>query len=128
MGQNFAGVARIKVKGPAGTKITLRYGEGIFADGSLNYMTSVATQIKKGGIKGGPGAPETAWQEDGYILKGNGIEIWNPRFTFHGFRYVEITGWPGKPTLNDIEGLRMNSDLPQNGTFACSNDMFNQIT
>ncbi|MEP6596060.1 MAG: family 78 glycoside hydrolase catalytic domain [Ginsengibacter sp.] len=127
MGQNFAGVARIKIKGIAGTKITLRYGEGIFADGSLNVMTTAATQIKKGGIRGGPGAPETAWQEDGYILKGDGIEIWNPRFTFHGFQYIEITGWPGKPTLDDIEGLRMNADLSLNGKFACSNDTFNKL-
>ena len=127
MGQNFAGVARIKVKGPAGTKIVLRYGEDLWKDGSLNYMTSVATQIKKGGLKGGPGAPETAWQEDGYILKGEGTEIWNPRFTFHGFRYVEITGWPGKPAVDDIEGLRMNSDLPLNGTFSCSNNMFTKL-
>ena len=127
MGQNFAGVARIHVRGNAGTKITMRLGEDIFANGSINLMTAVATQIKKGGIKGGPGAPETAWQEDGYILKGGGIETWSPRFTFHGFRYVEITGWPGKPTVDDIEGLGMNSDLPQNGTFASSNDMFNKL-
>ena len=85
MGQNFAGVARIKVKGPAGTKIILRYGEDLWKDGSLNYMTTVATQIKKGGIKGGPGAPETAWQEDGYILKGEGTEIWNPEVYFSWF-------------------------------------------
>lgn len=127
MGQNFAGVARIKVKGTAGTKITLRYGEGIYEDGSLNVMTTSATQIKKGAIKGGPGAPETAWQEDSYILKGDGVEIWSPRFTFHGFQYVEITGWPGIPTVNDIEGLRMNSNLVSNGTFACSNTMFNKL-
>lgn len=127
MGQNFAGVARIKVKGPAGTRITLRYGEDLWKNGSLNYMTTVATQIKKGGIRGGPGSPETAWQEDGYILKGEGAEIWNPRFTFHGFRYVEITGWPGKPTVDDIEGLRMNSDLISSGTFSCSDTMFNRL-
>ncbi|MEO5892154.1 MAG: family 78 glycoside hydrolase catalytic domain [Ferruginibacter sp.] len=127
MGQNFAGVARIRVSGPAGTKIAMRYGEDIWKDGSLNYMTSVATQIKKGGIRGGPGAPETAWQEDDYILKGGSTEIWNPQFTFHGFRYVEITGWPGKPTLDDIEGLRMNTDLRLNGTFSCSNDMFSRL-
>ncbi|MCC6286252.1 MAG: family 78 glycoside hydrolase catalytic domain [Chitinophagaceae bacterium] len=127
MGQNFAGVARIKVRGVAGTKITLRYGEDIYADGSLNVMTTTATQIKKGAIKGGPGAPETAWQEDSYILKGEGLEVWSPRFTFHGFQYVEITGWPGTPAVGDIEGLRMNSDLETKGTFACSNDMFNKL-
>jgi alpha-L-rhamnosidase len=127
MGQNFAGVARIKVKGPAGTKITLRYGEGVFSNGSLNVMTTVSTQIKKGGIKGGPGAPETAWQEDSYTLKGIGLETWSPRFTFHGFQYVEITGWPGKPTQEEIEGLRMNSDLVSRGEFACSNELFNKL-
>lgn len=125
MGQNFAGVARIKVKGLAGTRVSIRLGEDVWKDGSLNFMTSVMTQIKWG--NGGPGAPPIAWQEDDYILKGEGVEIWNPRFTFHGFRYVEITGWPGTPTLNDIEGLRMNSDLQQDGSFSCSNDMFNKL-
>ncbi len=127
MGQNFAGVAKIKVHGMPGTKINLRYGEDLFKDGSLNYLTTVATQIKKGGIKAGPGAPETAWQEDNYILSGNGIESWSPRFTFHGFRYIEITGWPGTPTIDDIEGLRMNSDVMQAGTFACSNMQLNKL-
>lgn len=127
MGQNFAGSVRIHVSGSAGTEVRLRYGEALFKDGSLNYMTTVATQIKKGGISGGPGASATAWQEDRYILKGAGRESWSPRFTFHGFRYVEITGWPGKPAIADIQGLRMNSDLQPNGDFACSNDMFNQL-
>jgi alpha-L-rhamnosidase len=127
MGQNFAGVVRIKVKGPAGTTIRLRSGEGIFPDGSINLMTAVATQIKKGGIKGGPGAPETAWQEDRYTLKGSGLEIWSPRFTFHGFQYIEVRGWPGKPTLDDIEGLRLNADLNSAGTFSSSNEMFNRL-
>jgi alpha-L-rhamnosidase len=115
------------VKGLAGAKISLRYGEAIYPNGKLNVNSTVATQIRKGGLKGGSGAPETAWQEDDYILKGEGVEEWQPRFTFHGFRYVEITGWPGKPTEADVEGLRMNSDLPENGHFTCSNDMFNQL-
>lgn len=127
MDRNFAGVPRIHVKGPAGTKITMRYGEGLFKDGSLNVMTTVATQIKKGGIKGGPGAPETAWQEDSYILKGEGLETWSPSFTFHGFQYIEITGWPGTPSMDDVEGLRMNSDLPRAGEFSCSNELFNRL-
>ncbi|MBX2925345.1 MAG: family 78 glycoside hydrolase catalytic domain [Chitinophagaceae bacterium] len=125
MGQNFAGVARIKVQGPAGTHIVLRYGEDKLKDGSVNVMTSVAGQIKEG--NGGAGAPEIAWQEDSYILKGKGKEIWSPRFTFHGFRYVEVKGWPGKPTLLDMEGLRMNTDVPATGSFTSSNNMFNQL-
>jgi len=128
MGQNFAGVAQIRVKGKKGTQVKLKYGEDLLADGSLNYLTTVAGQIKEiWKMNGGPGAPPTAWQEDRYTLKGSGTEVWSPRFTFHGFRYVEITGWPGKPDLNSIEGLRMNADLPSSGEFSCSNPMFNQL-
>ncbi len=127
MGQNFAGVAAISVKGKPGTCITLRYGEALFPDGSLNGLTTAATQIKKGGITGGPGAPETMWQQDQYILNGTGTEHWHSRFTFHGFRYVEISGWPGTPTPNDITGLRMNTDLQENGTFHCSDSLFNRL-
>lgn len=125
MGQNFAGVARIKVKGKAGTTIVLRYGEDKLKDGGVNVMTSVAGQIKEG--NGGRGAPEIAWQEDRYTLHGKGLEVWQPRFTFHGFRYIEVTGWPGKPALNDIEGLRMNSDIETAGSFSSSNTMFNKL-
>ncbi|HEX8037703.1 MAG TPA: family 78 glycoside hydrolase catalytic domain, partial [Chryseosolibacter sp.] len=127
MGQNFAGVARIRVKGLAGRTVTLRYGEDVLEDGTLNYHTTVMTQIRKGGIKAGPGAPETAWQQDSYTLKGDGVEVWSPRFTFHGFRYVEITGWPGTPALSDVEGLRLSADLREAGTFSCSNDKLNKL-
>lgn len=125
MGKNFAGVAQIKVSGNAGTVIRLRYGEDKYADGSINLMTAVAGQIKNS--NGGPGAPAVAWQEDSYILNGKGTETWHPSFTFHGFRYVEVTGWPGKPTLNDVVGLRLHSDLATNGTFTTDNEMFNQL-
>jgi len=128
MGQNFAGVMRIRVKGKAGTRIKLRYGEALYPDGSLNYMTTVAGHIKEiWNLKGGPGAPTTAWQQDEYVLSGYGTETWNPSFTFHGFRFVEITGWPGTPTLKDLEGLRMNSDVERVGEFACSNQLFNKL-
>jgi alpha-L-rhamnosidase len=78
-------------------------------------------------MNGGPGAPATAWQEDAYTLKGEGTEEWSPRFTFHGFRYVEISGWPGAPEISSVDGLRMNSDLHEDGEFSCSNPMFNKI-
>ncbi|MDR0713652.1 MAG: glycoside hydrolase family 78 protein, partial [Bacteroidales bacterium] len=125
MGENFAGVARIRVKGPAGTRIVLRYGEDVKKDGSINVMTSVAGQIKSG--NGGPGAPAIAWQEDSYTLKGGKEEIWAPRFTFHGFRYVEVTGWPGIPGLNSLEGLCLSADVEPAGEFSSSNDMFNRL-
>jgi len=125
MGQNFAGVARLKVRGAVGTKITARFGEDIYSDGNVNFMTSVAGQVKHG--NGGSGAPEIALQEDSYTLKGIGLEIWQPSFTFHGYRYIEIQGWPGSPTINDIEGLRMNADVTEVGKFESSNAMFNQL-
>ena len=128
MGQNFAGVARIRVQGAAGIKITMRFGEDTLQNGQLNWWSSVAGQIKEAWrANGGPGAPKTAWQKDEYTLKGGGVEIWSPRFTFHGFRYIEVVGWPGIPKPDNFEGLRMNSDLPQNGSFECSNSMFNQL-
>ncbi len=127
MGQNFAGVVEISVKGKRGQRITLRSGEGLFPDGRINVMTTVMTQIKKGIISGGPGAPETAWQEDSYTLSGTGRERWSPRFTFHGFQFVEITGWPGRPSVDDITGLRMNADLRVNGEFTSSDSTLNRL-
>ena len=100
----------------------------IHANGRLNYLTTTAGHIKEiWNLKGGPGVPKTAWQQDAYTLKGEGIEQWAPHFTFHGFRYVEITGWPGEPSVNDIEGLRMSSDVQENGSFTSSNEMFNRL-
>ena len=125
MGQNFAGAVRLRVQGPAGQQVVLRFGEDTLKNGQINVMTSVAGQVKNN--NGGPGAPPIAWQEDRYTLKGVGKETWWPRFTFHGFRYVEVTGWPGIPSKNDIEGLRMNADLQPGGSFTSSNAMFNRL-
>jgi alpha-L-rhamnosidase len=113
-GQNFAGWVRMRVQGEAGTRVTLRYGELLNADGTLNGLTSVCGQIKS--------PKNTAWQQDAYILKGGGVEEWTPRFTFHGFRYVEVKG-----AEVELEGLRLNSDVAPAGEFACSNELFNRI-
>jgi alpha-L-rhamnosidase len=129
-GQNYAGWVRLHAQGPAGTEVKMRYGELLYPDGTLNGMTSVTGQIKQGGAAyryKGEGPPQTAWQMDEYILKGAGREVYCPRFTFHGFRYVEITGLPQRPALGDIEGLRLNSDVAPAGSFACSNEEFNHI-
>jgi alpha-L-rhamnosidase len=130
LGQNFAGWVRLRAQGPAGKRIRLRYGELLCPDGTLNGMTAVCGQIKQGGPNyryDGIGAPKTAWEMDEYILKGEGEEVYVPRFTFHGFRYVEVTGFPDKPTLSTLEGLRLNSDVAPAGSFACSNERFNRI-
>jgi alpha-L-rhamnosidase len=126
LGRNFAGCVTLKVAGPAGTKVQLRYGELLYPDGTLNPMTSVAGQVKRPGV-GGPGSPPIAWQSETYVLKGDGAEVYTPRFTFHGFRYVEVTGYPGRPDAEAIEGHRLNSDVEPVGTFSCSNEMFNRI-
>lgn len=127
-GQNFTGVPRFIFNAPAGTTYHIRYGELLHPDGTLNPMTSVAGQIKglrnddSGHSVGGPGAPEIAWQQDTYIAKGGGPETYQPRFTFHGFRYLEITA---KPVY--LIGLRLHSDIEKTGSFSCSNDLFNRI-
>ncbi|MEI6654506.1 MAG: family 78 glycoside hydrolase catalytic domain [Verrucomicrobiota bacterium] len=128
-GQNFTGLARLRLSAAAGTKVVMRYGELLHPDGSLNPLTSVCGQIKSKGDEniGGPGAPKVAWQTDTYIAKGGGEETYTPRFTFHGFRYVEITGLPAALPLAALTGLRMHSDVADAGSFACSNERFNSI-
>ena len=125
MGRNFAGIVRLKAKGKKGDKVVLRYGELLNADGSLNVMTSVAGQVKRAGM-GGAGAPRVAWQEDDLIL-GDREVVFEPSFTFHGFRYVEIDGYPGGLTADKIQGIALASDVPSVGSFRCSDDLFNKI-
>lgn len=135
LGRNFAGWVNLKLAAPAGTRIRLRYGELLHKDGTLNPMTSVAGQIKgqrktkEGQAEniGGPGAPPIAWQSDTYIARGTGTESYTPRFTFHGFRCVELRGLSSKPARDMITGLRLNADVERVGSFTCSNDQFNRI-
>lgn len=110
MGQNMVGWCRLRVSGPAGTTVTLQHAETLKPDGSL-YTANLR------------GARMT----DTYTLRGGGKEVWEPRFTSHGFRYVEVTGFPGKPTLNSLEGRVVNDDLRTAGTFECSNELINKI-
>jgi alpha-L-rhamnosidase len=110
MGQNYAGWVRLKAAAEAGTKIVLRFAEMLNPDGTV-YTTNL----------------RAARCTDTYICKGGGEEIWEPRFTFHGFRYVEITGYPGKPPLDAISGVVLQSDTPLAGAFECSNPMVNQL-
>ena len=130
-GRNFAGLVRLHVEAPAGKTIRLRYGELLYPDGRLNPMTGVCGQIKgkkaNGENVGGPGSPEIAWQSDTYIAAGGREEVYAPRFTFRGFRYAEVTGYPGVLDPASIEGLALNSDVGPAGSFSCSNELFNRI-
>jgi alpha-L-rhamnosidase len=110
LGQNMVGWARLSVRGPRGKKVQLRFAEVLNPDGTI-YTTNLR------------GAKST----DTYILKGGGQEVYEPSFTFHGFRYVEVTGYPGKPTKGAIKGIVVGSALPTTLSFECSNKMVNQL-
>jgi alpha-L-rhamnosidase len=92
MGQNMVGWVALRVRGPAGTKVHLRFAEILNPDGTI-YTTNL----------------RNADATDTYILKGNGEETFAPHFTFHGFRYVEVTGFPGTPTIDSLKGEVVSS-------------------
>ena len=110
MGQNMVGWLRMKVKGSRGDRVKLRFSETINADGSI-YLANIR------------GALVT----DIYTLKGGDREIFEPSFTYHGFRYVEITGFPGTPEINDFEGRVVYDEMETTGTFETSNETLNRI-
>jgi alpha-L-rhamnosidase len=117
-GQNMAGRVRLRVQAPAGTDVRLRHAEVLNPDGTL-YRVNLRLDDK-----------EPRWgalQEDHYICRGGGVETWEPSFTFHGFRYLEVTGLPGKPRLEDAVARVVHSDAPTAGTFHCSDDLLNRI-
>ena len=110
MGQNMVGVARLKVRGAAGTRVQMRFAEMLNPDGSA-YTANL----------------RSARATDTYVCKGGALETFEPRFTFHGFRYVEVTGFPGAPSLDAITGLVIGSDIPKTGTFKTSSALVNQL-
>jgi len=111
LGQNISGVARLNVRGEAGTKVRLRFGEMLHADGRL--MTE---NLRK------------ARAIDTYILHGDEKgETWTPRFTYHGFRYVEVTGLTQKPDLGTITGVVVHSATQLTSAFEASDPMVNQL-
>lgn len=110
LGQNFSGWVRLKINGQSGDKITMRFGEMLNPDGTVftdNLRSARAT--------------------DTYILKGGGEEVWEPYFTFHGFRYVEIVGLPDDPPADVITGIVIHSDAPMTSSFECSDPMLNRL-
>lgn len=138
LGENFAGWATLKASGPAGTRVQLRYGELLNPDGTLNPLTSTMTQIKNSRVSRDLGGPPTAWQSDVYLLRGAnprtgdpqpaaGSETYTPRFTFRGFRYVEVTGYPGTPPADAIRGWRLHAGVEDVGSFTASDPLYNKI-
>lgn len=126
MGTNFTGTYSIRLSGNAGDTISFRFGERIYDDGALNPMTSVIGQIKREGM-GGPGAPEIAWQTDSYVLRGEDEALFSPDFTYHVFRYMEISGLKYEPQISDIVGLALNSSVANDNQFSSSSALLNSI-
>ncbi|HEU0163890.1 MAG TPA: family 78 glycoside hydrolase catalytic domain, partial [Thermomicrobiales bacterium] len=110
LGQNIAGWVRLKAAGPAGTTIRLRFAEILNPDGTL-YVTNL----------------RSARATDTFVLAGNGLEVFEPRFTWHGFRYVEVSGYPGVPEIEDVTGVFVGSDTRPVGTFTSSDELVNQL-
>jgi alpha-L-rhamnosidase len=108
-GQNLVGMIELTVEGATGTEVTIRHAE-VLQDGEL-----CTEPLRR------------AAATDRYTLRGDGPETWHPRFTFHGFRYAEITGWPGELTADHVTALVVHSDMVRTGWFECSDPLVNRL-
>ncbi|HEY3782099.1 MAG TPA: family 78 glycoside hydrolase catalytic domain [Fimbriimonadaceae bacterium] len=118
-GQNFSGHAQLSVSGPKGTQIRMRYSERLGKDGMIE-RGQIETFIEKTD-------PPQPFQTDTYICSGRGSETWEQIFSYSGFRYMEVTGFPGTPTLDNFRGRFAHTDLKSAGSFECSNELLNKI-
>jgi alpha-L-rhamnosidase len=111
-GQNMVGWVQVVARGPAGTTITIRHAEVLDQQGNL-YTENL----------------RQAAQTTRYTLKGqtDADERFEPHFTFQGFQYIAVEGFPGEPTLDNFTGIVLHSDTPPAGTFECSNPLINQL-
>lgn len=111
LGQEIAGVIRLNVKGPAGTRLQIRYAEMLHPDGRM--MTENLRRARA---------------TDSYTMSGAATgESWMPRFTYHGFRYVEVSGLTGGPGLEAVTGIVLHNDTPLTGSFECSDATVNRL-
>jgi len=110
MGQNFYGTVRMKARGRRGTEMRLVSAYSLRPDGTLKTADNRSARCT-----------------DVYTFKGQGTEVWNPRFKGQGFRRVQVTGFPGRPSVDNFEGLVIHTDAEPVGEFQCSNDLINRI-
>jgi alpha-L-rhamnosidase len=110
MGQNMVGHLRLRLRGPAGTTVTLRHAEVL--DKAGNFYTANLRAAK---------------QQVTYVLKGGTDEVYEPHFSFQGFRYVAVAGWPGELPLDGVTGVVVHSDMPVTGQFRTSSPMLDQL-
>ncbi len=109
-GRNLAGWASVKVKGERGTEITMKFAEALYKDGTVNQENLRSAEAK-----------------DVYVLKGGMEEQWEPQFTYHGFRYIQVEGFPYRPKPGDFQIKIVRSAVSQTGNFNCSNELLNRI-
>ncbi len=116
MGQSFAGWAQLRMEGAkAGNEVVLRYGENLKDNGEVD-QSNIARFILSGEC-----------QTDRYIMKGDAQETWEPRFTYHGFRYVQLEGLPGAPEIDHLRGRVVHTAFDTIGGFECSNNNVNKL-
>ncbi|MFP4192242.1 MAG: family 78 glycoside hydrolase catalytic domain [Candidatus Hydrogenedentota bacterium] len=111
MGQNFAGWARLKIHGEAGDRVVMRFSERLWPDTGRIYTENLRTLNVA----------------DTYVLKGGGEEVWEPRFTYHGYRYVQVVGLPHEPEADTLTGIAAYSAGPIRSEFECSSELITQI-
>jgi len=112
MGRTMAGWTKLTVTAPAGTVIRLQHGEKLNSDGT---------------VQGGNGHVPGRHQLDEYVCAGTGAETWEPRFSYKGFRYVQVTGLPSAPRPADLLGRVVQSAVPETGEFQCSEPFYEQL-
>lgn len=109
-GTNMAGWMQIRVRGQRGQKVTMKYAETVYDNGEVNQENL-----------------RTAWATNTYTMKGVEQEEWEPRFTYHGFRYMQIEGLTEKPSIDDFTVKHVRSDVEEAGSFLCGNELLNRI-
>jgi alpha-L-rhamnosidase len=109
-GQNLSGVCRLQIRGRRGQTVTLKFAEMLKADGNV-YRENL----------------RSARATDTYVCHGSGIEEWTPHFTFHGFRYVEVTGLARLPSKSQLTALVLHTDMKPTGRFSCSQPILNRL-
>ncbi len=109
-GQNYVGRCSLKVQGPAGSMVVMQFAENLRDDGTIDSSNLRSAECM-----------------DTYVLKGAGEETYTPSFTYHGFRYVQVTGYPGKPDLDALQGQVIHTDMPIIGKFECSDPILTQL-
>jgi alpha-L-rhamnosidase len=114
-GRNFTGWEKLRIKAPAGTRVTMTFAETLAPDGGR--IDTLSTGVPATGVE----------QRDTYVCRGGREEIWEPRFTWHGFRYAELTVEGGLPEKLELEGVAVHTGMPVTGTFECSDPLINRI-